>query len=99
MHDFYSASSAYGEPGHARDAGRLVRREHSALLPNGENLPPSPPEVHVSLRRDAALATMTKQGAGAVIVLSDSMLFSQRTLISDLAAKSRLPAIAWTREE
>ena len=41
MHDFYSASRAYGEPGHAREAGRLVRREHSALLPNGEN--PRPP--------------------------------------------------------
>ena len=47
---------------------------------------------------DAAFATMTKQRAGAVIVLSDSMLFSQRTLISNLAAKNRLPAIAWTGE-
>ena len=47
---------------------------------------------------DAAFVTITKQGTGAVIVLSDSMLFSQRTLIADLAAKNRLPAIAWTGE-
>jgi putative ABC transport system substrate-binding protein len=47
---------------------------------------------------DAAFAAMTKQGAGAVIVLSDSMLFGQRTQIADLAAKNRLPAIAWTGE-
>jgi putative tryptophan/tyrosine transport system substrate-binding protein len=47
---------------------------------------------------DAAFAAMTKQGAGAVIVLSDSMLFGQRRQIADLAARNRLPAIAWTRE-
>ena len=41
---------------------------------------------------------MTKERAGAVIVLSDSMLFGQRIRIADLAAQNRLPAIAWTRE-
>jgi len=55
-------------------------------------------EVTQAHRLDAAFATMIKERAGAVIVLSDSMLFGQRIRIADLAAQNRLPAIAWTRE-
>jgi putative ABC transport system substrate-binding protein len=47
---------------------------------------------------DLAFIVMTRQRAGAFIVLSDSMLFGQRTKIADLAAKNRLPAVAWTGE-
>ena len=47
---------------------------------------------------DLAFAAMTKERAGALIVLSDSMLFGQRMRIADWAAQNRLPAIAWTRE-
>ena len=47
---------------------------------------------------DMAFVAMTKQRAGAFIVLSDSMLFGQRTQIASLATKNRLPAIAWTPE-
>ena len=42
---------------------------------------------------DSAFAAMTRQRAGAVIVLVDSMLADHRTRIADLAAKSRLPAM------
>jgi putative ABC transport system substrate-binding protein len=39
---------------------------------------------------DSAFAAMTKERAGALLVLVDSMLNEQRTRIADLAAKSRL---------
>ena len=42
---------------------------------------------------DSAFAAMTKQRAGALIVLADSMLSEHRTRIADLAAKSRLAAV------
>jgi putative ABC transport system substrate-binding protein len=47
---------------------------------------------------EQAFAAMTKQRAGALIVLSDNMLFGQRMRIADLAVQHRLPAIAWTPE-
>ena len=47
---------------------------------------------------EQAFGAMKKEKAGALIVLSDSMLFGQRTRIADLAIQNRLPAIAWTRE-
>ena len=36
--------------------------------------------------------------AGAVVVLADAALFGRRDQIAQLAAKNRLPSIAWTRE-
>jgi putative ABC transport system substrate-binding protein len=42
---------------------------------------------------DSAFAAMTKEGAGAVVVLVDVMLIEQRTRIADLAATRRLPAV------
>jgi ABC-type uncharacterized transport system substrate-binding protein len=42
---------------------------------------------------DSAFAAMTRERAGAVIVLADPMLIAQRKRIADLAAKSRLPAM------
>jgi putative ABC transport system substrate-binding protein len=42
---------------------------------------------------DGAFAAMTRERAGAVIVLVDGMLADHRARIADLAVKSRLPAI------
>jgi ABC-type uncharacterized transport system substrate-binding protein len=42
---------------------------------------------------DSAFAAMTKEGAGALVVLVDVMLIDQRTRIADLAATRRLPAV------
>jgi len=42
---------------------------------------------------DGAFAAMTRERAGAVIVLVDAMLVDHRKIIADLAAKSRLPAV------
>jgi putative ABC transport system substrate-binding protein len=42
---------------------------------------------------DRAFATMTRERAGALLVLLDSMLLAQREKIAALAAKNRLPAV------
>ena len=42
---------------------------------------------------DRAFVVMTKDRAGALLVLSDSMFIAQRERIADLATKSRLPAV------
>ena len=42
---------------------------------------------------DHAFAAMTKERAGAVLVLSDPMTFFHRTRLADLAAKRRLPTM------
>jgi putative ABC transport system substrate-binding protein len=42
---------------------------------------------------DQAFAAMTRERAGALLVLLDSMLLAQRGRIADLAAKNRLPAV------
>jgi len=42
---------------------------------------------------DRAFATMTRERAGALLVLLDSMLLAQREKIADLAARNRLPAV------
>src|SRR3989449_11714998 len=38
-------------------------------------------------------AAMTKEGAGAVVVLVDAMFVDQRTRIADLAARHHLPSV------
>jgi putative ABC transport system substrate-binding protein len=42
---------------------------------------------------DGAFAAMTRERAGALLVLLDSMLLAQRERIADLAARNRLPAV------
>ena len=42
---------------------------------------------------DNAFAAMTRERAGAVLVLADPMIFFHRTRLADLAAKRHLPAI------
>ena len=42
---------------------------------------------------DPAFAAMTKERAGAVLILSDPMTFFHRTRLADLAAKRRLPTM------
>jgi putative ABC transport system substrate-binding protein len=40
-----------------------------------------------------AFAAMTRERAGAALVLADPMMFFQRTRLADLAAKRRLPVM------
>jgi len=47
---------------------------------------------------DSAFAVMTKERAGALVVLSDAIFTNQRRQIAELAAKRRLPAMYGVRE-
>ncbi|MGH2360066.1 MAG: ABC transporter substrate-binding protein [bacterium] len=47
---------------------------------------------------ERAFAAMTRERAGALLVLVDTMFYLHRTRIADLAAKSRLPAMSGFRE-
>jgi putative tryptophan/tyrosine transport system substrate-binding protein len=66
---------------HAQDAARTLRLQLQPLQARGAN------EI------DSAFAAMTKEGAGAVVVLVDAMFVDQRTHIADLAARRRLPSV------
>ncbi len=55
-------------------------------------------EARVPQEIDSAFAAMTKERAGALVVLSDAILLNQRRQIAELAAKSRLPAVYALRE-
>jgi ABC-type uncharacterized transport system substrate-binding protein len=41
---------------------------------------------------------MTKERAGALVVLADAILLNQRKQIAELAAKARLPSVSVNRE-
>jgi putative ABC transport system substrate-binding protein len=47
---------------------------------------------------DSAFGAMTRERAGALVVLADSVFTNQRRQIAELAAKTRLPAVYGLRE-
>ena len=47
---------------------------------------------------DSAFAAITRERAGALVVLADAILYNQRKQIAELAAKSRLPSASALRE-
>ena len=51
-------------------------------------------DVRASGEIEGAFARMTKERAGAVIVLLDSMLIANRTRIAEFAAKNGLPGMS-----
>jgi putative ABC transport system substrate-binding protein len=55
-------------------------------------------DVHDPSEFEAAFWSMTRERAGALIVLADTMFLSQRRQITDLAVKHRLPAVFNWRE-
>jgi putative ABC transport system substrate-binding protein len=50
-------------------------------------------EARVPQDIDSAFAAMTRERAGALVVLTDSIFTNQRRQIAELAAKKRLPAV------
>ena len=57
-----------------------------------------PVEASSAEQLDAAFQAMTRERAGALIVVADPLTIMQRHKIAQLAAKGRLPTMAWTRE-
>jgi putative ABC transport system substrate-binding protein len=55
-------------------------------------------QVHGQTDFDSAFSAIARERAGAVVVLPDALFRDQQTLILDLVAKSRLPAIYWSRD-
>ena len=47
---------------------------------------------------EGAFAAMIRERAGALLILSDAIFFTQRRQIAELAAKGRLPSIIGTRD-
>ena len=47
---------------------------------------------------EAAFSAMTREHAGALLILGDPMFFGERKRLADLAARSRLPAVSGLRE-
>jgi len=66
---------------HAQDAARALKVQLQPL------------EARAPKDIDRAFAAMTKERAGAVVVLVDAMFVDQRTRIADLAARHRLPSV------
>jgi putative ABC transport system substrate-binding protein len=80
-----------GNPDNAGSAPQ-VRQAQDAARALGVRLQPlearGPGEI------DSAFAAMTREQAGALIILVDVMFDVERTRIAELAAKSRLPTVA-----
>jgi putative ABC transport system substrate-binding protein len=55
-------------------------------------------EARVPQEIDSAFAAMTKERAGALVVLTDAIFMNQRRQIAELAAAGRLPAVYGVRE-
>ena len=55
-------------------------------------------EARVPQEIDSAFAAMTRERAGALMVLADAILYNQREQIAVLAAKSRLPSASVMHE-
>jgi putative ABC transport system substrate-binding protein len=54
-------------------------------------------EARVPQEIDSAFAAMTKERAGALVVLTDAIFMNQRRQIAELAAERRLPAVYGVR--
>jgi putative ABC transport system substrate-binding protein len=79
-----------GNPANASNAPQLQYAQDAA---RALTVRLQPLEARAPGEIDSAFAAMTRERAGAVIVLVDSMFAAHRTRIADLAAKSRLPAV------
>jgi putative ABC transport system substrate-binding protein len=47
---------------------------------------------------DSAFAAMTRERAGALLILAGAIFGNQRRQIAELAAKKRLPSVSWLKE-
>ncbi len=78
------------------DAAQMLREAGGAARALGVQLQVL--DVRVPNELDSAFARMTRDRAGALLILADTMFFLHREQIAVLATKSRLPAISGARE-
>ena len=90
-----SRMAVLGNPANAGTAPQL-REAEGAARALGVRLQPL--EARDSKEIDSAFVAMTRERAGALIVLVDVMLIDHRTRIADLATKRRLPTVYGLRE-
>ena len=55
-------------------------------------------EVRGPTDLDSAFSAMTRERAGALVLLPDAFFRNQQRRVLDLAAKNRLPAMYWSRD-
>ena len=89
-----SRVAVLSNPGNASNAPQLREAEVAARA-LGVRLQPL--EVRDPSEIDSAFAAMTRERAGALIVLVDPIIFVHRRRVADLAAKSRLPSVYGVR--
>jgi putative ABC transport system substrate-binding protein len=74
----------------------LLRETEAAARPRGVQL--QVVEVRGSAEFDSTFAIVTRDRAGALLLLPDPMFRNHLRRILDLAAKSRLPTLYWSRD-
>jgi putative ABC transport system substrate-binding protein len=82
----------------ARDPFNADRIQPVEAAARGAGIDLRPVEVEGPQDFEAAFAGMTRQGVGALLVSFTPFLITHHAQIADLAAKSRLPAIANNRQ-
>ena len=91
-------SSANGPPQVQRDSQMTLLMRETEVTARALGVQLQRLEVRGPDDFERLFQAATKERAGALITLDDAFLFSQRTRIVKLAAKSRLPAIYFFRE-
>jgi putative ABC transport system substrate-binding protein len=82
-------------PGHPNHLNYLKRIQATDKT---DSVKISPAQAGTASQIEAAFGSMTRERAGALIVLSDAFFLQQARRIVELAAQHRLPTIFWTRE-
>ncbi|MGH8633752.1 MAG: ABC transporter substrate-binding protein [Burkholderiales bacterium] len=82
-------------PGHPQHP-LFLKNIQAAANTIGVNV--SPLQASTASQIETAVGAMTRERAGALIVLPDAFFNTQRRQITELAAKNRLPTMFWTRE-
>ena len=83
-----------GDPGEPDTQVGLKEMEAAA---RGLSVQLQPMKVRSDADLDRALATVTREHAGAVIILRGTVLYANRARITQFAAKHRLPTMGWVR--
>src|SRR6266508_3313239 len=79
--------------GNPANAGTAPQLRHTQDAARALKVQLQPLEARAPNDIERAFAAMTKERAGAVVVLVDAMFVDQRTPIADLAARHRLPSV------